>query len=47
MLATRCGGTDVQVEITGAPQASPGQQITFGVKAGDIRIFDASSGVTL
>lgn len=47
VLATRCGGTDVQVEITGAPQASPGQQITFGVKAGDIRIFDASSGVTL
>jgi multiple sugar transport system ATP-binding protein len=47
VLATRCGPTDVQVEIAGGPAAQPGDQMTFGVRSEDIRIFDAESGVTL
>jgi multiple sugar transport system ATP-binding protein len=47
VLATRCGGTEVQVEIAGSPAAKPGELMTFGVKPEDIRIFDAETGVTL
>ncbi|MEM9063284.1 MAG: ABC transporter ATP-binding protein [Pseudomonadota bacterium] len=47
VLAMRCGASDVQVEVTGAPPAKAGEVITFGVKPEDIRIFDAQSGVTL
>ena len=47
VLATRCGPTDVQVEISGTPQARPGEQMTFGIRPEDIRIFDADTGLTL
>lgn len=47
VLATRCGATDVQVEITGSPAAKAGDLMTFGVLPRDIRVFDADSGVTL
>ncbi|MEO0429776.1 MAG: ABC transporter ATP-binding protein [Pseudomonadota bacterium] len=47
VLATRCGPTEVQVEITGSPRARPGDLMTFGVQSQDIRLFDADTGVTL
>jgi multiple sugar transport system ATP-binding protein len=47
MLATRCGANDVLVETPSAALPKAGETITFGVKPGDIMIFDKMSGKTL
>ncbi|MEM9144875.1 MAG: ABC transporter ATP-binding protein [Pseudomonadota bacterium] len=47
VLVTRCGATEVQVEIAGGPKAKPGETMTFAVPPDAIRLFDAESGKTL
>ncbi|MEM6620865.1 MAG: ABC transporter ATP-binding protein [Pseudomonadota bacterium] len=47
VLVMRCGGAEVQVEIAGSPPVKAGEQLTFGVKPEDIRLFGAETGITL
>ncbi|MEO0680896.1 MAG: ABC transporter ATP-binding protein [Pseudomonadota bacterium] len=47
VLVTRCGGTEVLVEVAGGHPARPGEKMSFGVRPEDIRVFDAESGATL
>ncbi len=47
ILVTRCGSSEVQVEIPGALDAKPGDQIPFYVSPDDIMLFDRETGRTL
>ncbi len=47
VLATRCGSTEVLVEIDSAHAAAAGERRTFGVRPDDIMVFDKQSGATL
>jgi len=47
VLVTRCGGAEVQVELSSATPIRAGTVMTFGVEADDILLFDAQSGRTL
>ena len=47
ILVTRCGSSEVQVEIPGALDAKPGDQIPVYVSPDDIMLFDRETGRTL
>jgi multiple sugar transport system ATP-binding protein len=47
VLATRCGATDVLVEVPSAHLPKSGEVMTFGIKPGNIMVFDRSTGKAL
>ncbi len=47
VLATRCGKSDVLVEVASNRLPRPGEVVTFGVNSDQIMIFDKKSGKTL
>ena len=47
VLATRCGRSDILVELASADLPRSGEMITFSVKPDDIMVFDKKSGKTL
>ena len=47
VLVTRCGDTDIQVEMSSAGRFKSGETRTFGVVTDDLMIFDRDSGLRL
>jgi multiple sugar transport system ATP-binding protein len=47
VLATRCGASDVLVEVASANLPRSGETITFSVRPQDIMVFDKATGKTL
>ncbi len=47
VLATRCGTSDVLVEIGSANLPKSGETVTFGVRPQDVMVFDKTTGKTL
>ncbi len=47
VLATRCGGSDVLVEVASAHLPKSGETVTFGIRPQDIMVFDKATGKTL
>ncbi|WP_050523949.1 ABC transporter ATP-binding protein [Pseudorhodobacter wandonensis] len=47
VLVTRCGGTELQVEMSSAGRFAAGQTRTFGVVTDELMIFDRDSGLRL
>ncbi|MGL4636703.1 MAG: ABC transporter ATP-binding protein [Beijerinckiaceae bacterium] len=47
VLATRCGKSDILVELASANLPKSGETITFGVDPDNIMVFDKKSGKTL
>jgi multiple sugar transport system ATP-binding protein len=47
ILATRCGASDLLVEIASANLPKPGESLRFGLRPQDIMIFDKATGKAL
>ncbi len=47
VLATRCGDSDVLVEVASAQLPKSGETVTFGVRPQDVMVFDKTTGKTL
>jgi multiple sugar transport system ATP-binding protein len=47
VLATRCGASDVLVEVASAHLPKSGEMITFAVRPQDVMVFDKATGRTL
>ena len=47
VLATRCGQSDMLVEVASANLPKSGEMVTFGINQADIMVFDKKSGLTL
>ncbi len=47
VLATRCGASDILVEVASAQLPRSGETVTFGIRSQDVMVFDKTTGKTL